>query len=57
MGEYGSGAAFSCGETVWPVAPLVIAADGAGDFAGEGTKTSSNGVTRRQYFTGIEGPV
>ena len=40
-------------------APLAIVADGAGDFAGdEGTKKlrPSNGVTRRQYCTGVDGP-
>jgi menaquinone-9 beta-reductase len=35
----------------------VIVADGAGDFAlDEGNRASSNGVTRRQYFTGVDGP-
>ena len=57
MGEYGPGGPAPRGETVRHGAPLVIVADGVGDFAvDEGTKAPSNGVTRRQYFTGVDGP-
>jgi flavin-dependent dehydrogenase len=57
VGEYGPVGAAPRGETMRHKAPLVIVADGAGDFAGdEGTKAPSNGVTRRQYFTGVDGP-
>ena len=56
VGEYGPGGGTPRGASVRYEAPLVIAADGAGDFAAEGTKAPSNGVTRRQYFTGVDGP-
>ena len=55
MGEYRSGGTATRGETVWHEAPLVVVANGAGEFAGEGTKAPNNGVTRRQYFTGVDG--
>ena len=38
------------GETVRYEAPLVVAADGVGGFAGEGMKAHQNAVARRQYF-------
>jgi flavin-dependent dehydrogenase len=57
VGEYGPGGAAPRGETVQHEAPLVIVADGAGDFAlDDGTIAPSNGVTRRQYFTMVDGP-
>ncbi len=37
-------------------APLVVAADGVGGFAGEGMKAQQNAVARRQYFRGVDGP-
>lgn len=37
-------------------APLVVAADGVGGFAGEGMKAHQNAVARRQYFKNVEGP-
>ena len=37
-------------------APLVIAADGVGGFAGEGMKVHQNAVARRQYFKNVDGP-
>ena len=44
------------GGTVQYEAPLVVAADGAGGFAGEGMKAHQNAVARRQYFKGVDGP-
>ncbi len=44
------------GETVRYEAPLVVAADGVGGFAGEGMKAHQNAVARRQYFKGVDGP-
>ena len=44
------------GETVRYEAPLVVAADGVGGFAGEGMKAHQNAVARRQYFKGVYGP-
>jgi geranylgeranyl reductase family protein len=37
-------------------APLVVAADGIGGFAGEGMKAHQNAVARRQYFKNVDGP-
>lgn len=37
-------------------APLVVAADGVGGFAGKGMKAHQNAVARRQYFRGVDGP-
>ena len=37
-------------------APLVVAADGVGGFAGEGMKAHQNAVARRQYFKNVSGP-
>ncbi|MGB3635107.1 MAG: NAD(P)/FAD-dependent oxidoreductase [Rubrobacteraceae bacterium] len=37
-------------------APLVVAADGVGGFAGDGMKAHQNAVARRQYFKGVDGP-
>jgi geranylgeranyl reductase family protein len=48
--------AVSDGETLVSEAPLVVAADGVGGFAGEGMKAHQNSVARRQYFRGISGP-
>jgi len=48
--------AVSNGETLLYEAPLVVAADGVGGFAGEGMKTHQNSVARRQYFRGVSGP-
>jgi geranylgeranyl reductase family protein len=44
------------GETVRYEAPLVVAADGVGGFAGGGMKGHQNAVARRQYFRGVDGP-
>jgi geranylgeranyl reductase family protein len=44
------------GETVRYEAPLVVAADGVGGFAGGGMKAHQNAVARRQYFRGVDGP-
>ncbi len=48
--------AASNGETLCSEAPLVVAADGVGGFAGEGMKAHQNAVARRQYFRGVSGP-
>ncbi|MCA1738677.1 MAG: NAD(P)/FAD-dependent oxidoreductase, partial [Actinobacteria bacterium] len=48
--------AVSNGETVIFEAPLVVAADGVGGFAGEGMKAHQNSVARRQYFKNVSGP-
>lgn len=48
--------AVSNGETVIYEAPLVVAADGVGGFAGEGIKAHQNSVARRQYFKNVSGP-
>src|ERR687890_706765 len=48
--------AASNGETVLYEAPLVVAADGVGGFAGEGMKAHQNSVARRQYFKNVSGP-
>ncbi|MEJ7872043.1 MAG: NAD(P)/FAD-dependent oxidoreductase [Rubrobacteraceae bacterium] len=44
------------GEKVLYEAPLVVAADGVGGFAGEGMKARQNSVARRQYFRNVSGP-
>ena len=46
----------SNGETLYSEAPLVVAADGVGGFAGEGIKAHQNAVARRQYFRNVSGP-
>jgi geranylgeranyl reductase family protein len=48
--------ATSGGETLRFEAPLVVAADGVGGFAGRGMKTHQNAVARRQYYRGVDGP-
>ena len=48
--------AVSDGETLLYEAPLVVAADGVGGFAGEGIKAHQNSVARRQYFRNVSGP-
>ena len=48
--------ALSNGETLFYEAPLVVAADGVGGFAGEGMKAHQNSVARRQYFRNVSGP-
>ncbi|MDQ4003123.1 MAG: NAD(P)/FAD-dependent oxidoreductase [Actinomycetota bacterium] len=48
--------AMSNGETLFYEAPLVVAADGVGRFAGEGIKAHQNAVARRQYFGNVSGP-
>jgi len=48
--------ATSGGETLRFEAPLVVAADGVGAFAGRGMKTHQNAVARRQYYRGVDGP-
>ena len=44
------------GETINIEAPLVVAADGVGGFAGKGIKAHQNIVARRQYFRNVNGP-
>lgn len=44
------------GESVRFGAPLVVAADGVGGFAGDGMKAHQNAVARRQYFKNVSGP-
>lgn len=44
------------GETLRFEAPLVVAADGIGGFAGAGMKAHQNAVARRQYFKNVNGP-
>ncbi len=44
------------GESLRFEAPLVVAADGIGGFAGDGMKTHQNAVARRQYFKNVDGP-
>ncbi len=44
------------GEALVYQAPLVVAADGVGGFAGEEVKAHQNAVARRQYFRGVSGP-
>jgi geranylgeranyl reductase family protein len=44
------------GEALRFEAPLVVAADGVGGFAGEGMKAHQNSVARRQYFRNVSGP-
>jgi geranylgeranyl reductase family protein len=48
--------AVSDAETLHFGAPLVVAADGVGGFAGEGIKAHQNSVARRQYFRNVSGP-
>jgi menaquinone-9 beta-reductase len=48
--------ATSNGETLFYEAPVVVAADGVGGFAGEGMKARQNAVARRQYFENVSGP-
>ena len=48
--------ATSNGETRFYEAPVVVAADGVGGFAGEGMKARQNAVARRQYFENVSGP-
>ena len=48
--------AVSDGETLHYEAPLVVAADGVGGFAGKEVKAHQNAVARRQYFRGVSGP-
>jgi geranylgeranyl reductase family protein len=44
------------GEDLRFAAPLVVAADGVGGFAGSGMKTHQNAVARRRYYHGVDGP-
>ena len=44
------------GEALRFEAPIVVAADGVGGFAGRGMKTHQNAVARRQYYRGVNGP-
>jgi geranylgeranyl reductase family protein len=37
-------------------APLVVAADGVGGFAGDSMKKHQNAVARRRYYRGVDGP-
>ena len=49
-------AATSGGDDLRFEAPLVVAADGVGGFAGTGMKAHQNAVARRRYYRGVEGP-
>ena len=51
-----AGSARDGGEPLRFEAPLVVAADGIGGFAGEGIKAHQNSVARRQYFKNVSGP-
>jgi geranylgeranyl reductase family protein len=44
------------GEDLRVEAPLVVAADGVGGFAGRGMKAHQNAVARRRYYRGAGGP-
>ncbi len=44
------------GEDLRFEAPVVVAADGVGGFAGNGMKKHQNAVARRQYYRGMNGP-
>jgi len=44
------------GEDLHFEAPLVVAADGVGGFAGDGMKKHQNAVARRRYYRGVDGP-
>jgi geranylgeranyl reductase family protein len=44
------------GENLRFEAPLVVAADGVGGFAGTGMKAHQNAVARRRYYRGVNGP-
>ena len=46
----------NAGEDLRFEAPLVVAADGVGGFAGDGMKTHQNAVARRRYFRDVDGP-
>jgi menaquinone-9 beta-reductase len=48
--------ATSSGEDLRYGAPLVVAADGVGGFAGSGMKAHQNAVARRRYYRGVDGP-
>ena len=47
-----TGVAATNGEDLRFEAPLVVAADGVGGFAGRGMKTHQNAVARRRYYRG-----
>jgi menaquinone-9 beta-reductase len=44
------------GEDLRFEAPVVVAADGVGGFAGSGMKAHQNSVARRRYYRGVDGP-
>jgi geranylgeranyl reductase family protein len=44
------------GEELCFAAPVVVAADGVGSFAGSGMKAHQNSVARRRYYRGVDGP-
>ena len=44
------------GEDLRFEAPVVVAADGVGGFAGSGMKAHQNSVARRRYYRGVGGP-
>jgi geranylgeranyl reductase family protein len=48
--------ATSGGDNLRFEAPLVVAADGVGGFAGSGMKAHQNAVARRRYYRGVDGP-
>jgi geranylgeranyl reductase family protein len=49
-------AAQNGGEDLRLQAPVVVAADGVGGFAGSGMKAHQNSVARRRYYRGVNGP-
>jgi geranylgeranyl reductase family protein len=49
-------AAKNGGEYLRLQAPVVVAADGVGSFAGSGLKAHQNSVARRRYYRGVDGP-
>jgi flavin-dependent dehydrogenase len=51
-----TGIAATNGEDLRFEAPLVVAADGVGGFAGSGMKTHQNAVARRRYYRDVGGP-
>jgi geranylgeranyl reductase family protein len=51
-----TGVAATNGEDLRFEAPLAVAADGVGGFAGRGMKTHQNAVARRRYYRGVDGP-
>ena len=55
-GDVRGGEAKNGGEDLRFEAPVVVAADGVGGFAGSGMKAHQNSVARRRYYRGVDGP-